>query len=647
MFFIQKITSADQLPVNPHRFQSTILFFKLVLLSMLLISLCVLSDDDLLDNEVITVTSGRYLSPISSVLAPTITLTRDAIIQSQANSVLELVKRLPGISVAQSGGTGQQSSLFIRGTESRHVLVLIDGIRLNQANISGASDLSQIPLSLIQKIEYIRGARSALYGSDAIGGVINLITYPEENDDYLGSARVALGSHDTQQYDLSAQLGKGMTKVNGAIGLNRSQGTDAVANMPDAGSIRQPDKDGYQNRFAWLGIAHQFNQHLSGNIRAFGIQNRNKYDGFFSYVDPTALIDERALESSNLDGRMYWQTDRYAIQLIASHNQTKDYNYNDRNGRKDITASLDDARQNQIQLINTWRYGYGSINLGGEWQQQITEQTPSDSNTKQRSSLNNRAVYMTTQYQLEKWLVETALRHDNQSQFGDHLTYHFGVSYPILENYKVGVLYGHAYKAPNLMQLYSQYGGNINLKPEQSKQAEINLEGEFEQFSFRVTAYKNNITELIDYQTEQFINIGRAEISGGELEFKLESDYADQVLTLAYLNAKDKNKGNRLVRRAPKQLDYQLTKVIDRTEVTLNYHVEDKREDMTFDNDSFTNKKVTLPINQQFDLALSHEITPSFIIRGRISDIFNQQRETVYGYQPTGRSFSIGGEYKF
>lgn len=599
------------------------------------------------NNEVITVSSVRYIAPISSVLAPTITIDRQAITNSQARSVLELVKRLPGISVAQSGGVGQQSSLFIRGTESRHVLVLIDGIRLNQANISGSSDLSQIPLSLIHKIEYIRGARSALYGSDAIGGVINLITYPEAKIDQVGSIRVAAGSQDTQHYDLSAQFDRQATKINGAVGLSRSQGTDAVANMPDAGSIRQFDKDGYKNQYAWLGIAHQFSDNVSGNMRAYGIKNHNQYDGFFSYQEPAVLIDERELESNSLEGRVYWSAQAYALQLIASHNQTNDYNFNDQKGRDHLTASLDNAKQNQLQVINTWRHDYGSINMGGEWQQQETEQKPSDSIMKQRSVLTNRALYLTTQHQVESLLLEAALRHDHQSQFGSHQTYHVGISHPITELYKISALYGHAYKAPNLMQLYSQYGGNRDLRPEQSEQIEMNLEGEFDRFSFRATVYKNDITELIDYQFDQFMNIGQAEILGSELELKLEGENLEQTLTLAYLDAKDKVSGSKLVRRAPKQLDYQIMTTVDNLNVTLNYHLEDKREDMTFDNDTFTNKRVTLPINQQFDIAASYEITPSFIIRGRIFDIFNQQRETVYGYQPTDRSFSIGGEYKF
>ena len=144
------------------------------------------------------VTANRFAEPVSGVLAPTTVVTRDEIDRWQAKSLTDVMRRLPGVDVAQSGGLGQQSSLFIRGTESRHVLILIDGIRLNQAGITGSSDLSQIPLSLVQRIEYIRGARSAVYGSDAIGGVVNIITGRSQPGPTLTAG---VGSHGYQSYD--------------------------------------------------------------------------------------------------------------------------------------------------------------------------------------------------------------------------------------------------------------------------------------------------------------------------------------------------------------------------------------------------------------------------------------------------------------
>lgn len=154
------------------------------------------------NSDQLVVTANRFPQPVSTVLAPTTVVTRQQIDLWQSKSLIDVMRRLPGVDVAQNGGLGQQSSLFIRGTNSSHVLILIDGIRLNQAGVSGSSDLSQIPISLVQKIEYIRGPSSAVYGSDAIGGVVNIITTRDKLGTTLGAG---LGSDGYQSYDASTQ----------------------------------------------------------------------------------------------------------------------------------------------------------------------------------------------------------------------------------------------------------------------------------------------------------------------------------------------------------------------------------------------------------------------------------------------------------
>lgn len=153
-------------------------------------------------DNTLSVTANRFQQPTSSILAPVTIVDREQIDRWQSNSVLDVLRRMPGIDVAQSGGIGQQSSIFVRGTNSNHVLILVDGVRLNQANVSGSSDISQIPLSLVQRIEYIRGPRSSVYGSDAIGGVINILT---ERENEGGTLNATMGSHGYQEYDGSVK----------------------------------------------------------------------------------------------------------------------------------------------------------------------------------------------------------------------------------------------------------------------------------------------------------------------------------------------------------------------------------------------------------------------------------------------------------
>lgn len=597
--------------------------------------------------ETFTVTANRSLEPASSVLAPVIVISNEEIVQSQVQSIPELLKRLPGINVAQSGGVGQQTSLFVRGTESRHVLILVDGIRLNQANISGSSDLSQIPLSLVQRIEYIRGARSAIYGSDAIGGVINLITQPENPDSSYSKISTSFGNHGSQTYQISTHQNSEQTRVYSSANYSRSQGTDVVANFPQAGSIRQEDKDGFKQYNIWLGAEHTFNSNWLAGMRGYAIRNKNKYDGFYSFNQPNALIDQRELESYTLDSRLDYHSETYQSGLILSLNQTKDFNYDKNYGKHDVSASIDDANQTNIQWLNRWQVGLGSVNAGVDWQNQTTKRNLLDDSRSERNRLTNTGIYFIGQQKWQDVTFEGALRQDHQSQFGNHSTWNVGVGYEFLPGYRIALLSGSAYKAPNLMQLYSQYGGNPNLQPEESQQYELILEGANDWFSWKTSAYKNAIKQLIDYQNQKYINIGEAELSGAEFELNIPQENLSHRLTFAYLDAKDKHTGNRLLRRPQKQFDYQLDLPIKDAELTLNYHLASKRTDQIFDNQSFTNQSVILPVDQQIDMALSYPFTNGVNLRARIADIFNQQRETVYGYRPSGRTFSITLDYTF
>jgi vitamin B12 transporter len=132
------------------------------------------------NSDTLVVTANRFQQPVNTVLAPTDVVTREDIDRWQAKDLNDVMRRLPGVDVAQNGGMGQSSSLFIRGTEAKQVLVLVDGVPMARPGITNNPDLNQIPFSLVQRVEYIRGPRSAIYGSGAMGGVINVITHSDK-----------------------------------------------------------------------------------------------------------------------------------------------------------------------------------------------------------------------------------------------------------------------------------------------------------------------------------------------------------------------------------------------------------------------------------------------------------------------------------
>lgn len=203
-----------------------------------------------------------------------------------------------GVDIAQYGGMGQNSSISIRGTNASHVLVLIDGVRLNLAGVSGAADLSQFPVSLVQRIEYIRGPRSAVYGSDAIGGVVNIITTREKPGTELTAG---VGSNGYQNYDVSTQqqLGEN-TRVTLMGDYAYTKGFDVVA-YGSTGSQAQPDKDGFLSKTLYGALEHNFSDTWSGFVRGYGYDNRTNYDSYYSLARRSSIPENSTAKAGMPD----------------------------------------------------------------------------------------------------------------------------------------------------------------------------------------------------------------------------------------------------------------------------------------------------------------------------------------------------------
>lgn len=597
------------------------------------------------NSETLVTTANRFAQPVSSVLAPTTVVTREEIDRWQSKSVADVMRRLPGVNIAQTGGLGQQTSLFIRGSNASHVLVLVDGIRLNQAGISGSSDLSQIPISLVQRIEYVRGARSAVYGSDAIGGVVNIITGRDKPGTTLTAG---MGSNGYQSYDGSTQqmLGKD-TRVTLAGNYTYTHGFDAVANLPDVyGDAAQKDRDGFMSKTLYGMIEHQFNDEFSGFVRGYGYDNRTAYDSTPSFSVPGALVDTRQLYSQTWDTGLRFNRDIYSTQLIASYSHTKDYNYDPRLGRYADPATLDDVEQYNLQWGNTVALGNGTVSAGVDWQKQTSE--PNTNYVSEGQQQHNTGIYATAQQKLGEVTLEGAVRGDDNNTFGWHNTWQTSASWEFVDGYSVFASYGTAFKAPNLSQVYSATYGNRDLDPEKSKQWEGGFEGLSGPVNWRLSGYRNDIDDLIDSDptTYRYYNISKARIKGVEATASFETGPVSHTVSYDYLDPRNANTNEILVRRAKQQVKYQLDYRVYDFDWSLSYQYLGERYDKDY-NSSYTTRTVKLGGVSLWDLAVSYPVTSQLTVRGRIANLFDKDYETVYGYQTPGREYYLSGSYTF
>lgn len=592
-------------------------------------------------SDALVVTANRFQQPVNTVLAPVTVVTRNDIERWQSHSLIDVMRRLPGVDVAQNGGLGQTSSLFIRGTNSSHVLILVDGVRLNQAGVSGSSDLSQFPVAMVQRVEYIRGPRSAVYGSDAIGGVVNIITTPDKTGTTLGAG---MGSDGYQNYGVSTYQRLGADTRATLLGdYTYAKGFD-VAAEGNTGGLRQPDRDGFMNKTLYGALEHDFSQTWSAFVRGYGYSNRTAYDGYYNSFTPDVLVDTRQLYSQTWDAGIRFNHDIFHSQLISSYSHTKDFNYDPHQGRYDASATLDEIKQYNVQWINTVDVGEGNIGAGVDWQKQSTE--PGTNYVTNAYDLRNTGIYLTALQKFGDVTLEGAARSDDNSQFGRHGTWQSSAAWEFTEGYRFIASYGTAYKAPNLGQLYGYYG-NDHLDPEESKQWEGAFEGLTAGVNWRVSAYRNDVDNLIDFNNnlQKYYNVGKARIKGIEATASFDTGPLTHTVGYDYVDARNAATNELLPRRAKQQVKYQLDTQIYDVDGSLTYHYLGTRYDTDFG--TFPSQKVKMGGVSLWDVAVSYPVTSHLTVRGKIANLFDKDYETVYGYQTAGREYNLSGSYTF
>lgn len=593
--------------------------------------------------DTLVVTAHRFQQPVNSVLAPTDVVTREDIQRWQSKDLNDVMRRLPGVDISQSGGMGKSSSLYVRGTESRHVLVLIDGVPMARAGISNAIDIGQLPVSLVQRIEYIRGPRSAVYGSGAIGGVVNIITM---SNDEKSQINAGMGSDGYQTYDGIMNKRFGDTIVTAAGAYETTRGFNIQPDSPYSGDS---DRDGYRNKLFWGGVQHKFNDNVSGFFRGYGYTANSDYDqGSYGYVGGN---DEAQNYTQSWDAGLQYSSGIYSSQLIANYQHIKDYNYSNDLGRYAGDASLDNMEQRYIQWGNSVEVGHGAVSGGADWKQEkLTSSSTTKADTYKRDTTG---LYLTGQQQIDSVTLEASGREDHDEQFGWHGTWQTAAGWEFVDGYQATLSYGTGFLAPSLGQQYgatrfaSSYGpgiaANPNLKPEESRQWEAGIDGLTGPLDWRLSAYHYKVQNLIDYKDNQYVNMKSATIKGLEWTGNITTGPVDHHLTLQYVDPRDDETNKVLYRRAKQQVKYELTGQIFELGWNVMYQYLGERYDDDYDN----NRDVKMGGLSLWDIGVSYPLTSHLTVRGKIANLFDKDYETVYGYQTAGREYTLSGSYTF
>jgi vitamin B12 transporter len=584
-------------------------------------------------NPTLVITANRVEQPVSSVLAPVVVIERAEIESRQVQSLPDLLKTLPGVQMATLGGRGHISSLFIRGTNSNHSLVLMNG-RPIAAMVAGTPDLSQIPLGNIERIEYIRGPRAAVYGSDAIGGVINLITKTSAKHGNETHLRGGVGSNGYGQGQARTVQALGQqTDMNMLIGYERTDGFDVVANT------QQPDRDGFSGRNGQFGLNHAFNDAWSADFNAQGYDNLTDTDG---------STDQSRVQAFQYDGGLKFQGKDLISRLEASYGENKLKTWQEAKG--EASGEPIHTGLTRFSWINSWS-GIEGINLtgGADWQrEEMKSDSRSYGKTFSAPDRDNTGLFAVGSYRWQALLWELSGRTDDNQQYGRHNTWSAASGLDIDENHNVRLSYGTGFKAPTFNQLYYPGSENPTLKPEESKNLELGLSGRYSDWDWSVNLYRNRIDNLIYCLTSMSYTCNpqntTADIKGVETELGIDTGPVHHRLSYDYTRAKDTgNQDLQLLRRAEHKGSWIAETRFDATTLTTELLYVGKR----YDNNWATNQRVELGAYALLNLAASYELTQQFTLGGRIDNVFDRDYAPAYGYASPGTEFKVTADYRF
>jgi vitamin B12 transporter len=511
------------------------------------------------------ITASRVPTAKTELLSDVSVLDRQAIENSGAASVPELLNQLPGVQVTSDASRGSNASMFIRGTNSNHSLLLIDGQRVSSAT-TGATALQHLPIDQIDRIEILRGAASSLYGSDAMGGVIQIFTRKAGDASPAPSFFTGFG-----QYGATiASVGYGGrindTKFNFQLGYDDTKGFSEIKGAK-AGLFNSynPDRDGYRQKNASFNLSQQLNRDLvlSGNyLYSRGVRHSDNANCDANWTVCTTNFDNRdiqILDSGNVS--LAWQIDprwQSNFRLGTSHDRLESREFDP--VTTIITAPKYKTTQNQFSWQNNWVSGSHKWMSAIEWRGVNVDSTKVLDQTTQTT----RSAVLGYQGATNRHLYQANLRRDEATGLAGQNTGNLGYGYRFSPSWVMRSNVGTAFHAPTFNDLYwpldmvNFYQGNPNLKPETSLNKEVGLRYQSELTEFGLTAYKNRISNLIAYYSDPVTfmgtmnNIGIADIKGLTVNYR--QQLAGWTLASSYdvLSAKDRATDRFLARRAPR-----------------------------------------------------------------------------------------------
>ncbi|KFI11539.1 TonB-dependent receptor [Vibrio coralliilyticus] len=579
-------------------------------------------------DETMVVTASRFEQSEASVLASVTTITREEIDTLQAKSLTEVFKYVPGVQLGESGDSFHSTSIFIRGSESKHSLILLNGVKVNSAS-QGGFDLSLLPVEIIERIEIIRGPRAAVYGADAIGGVINFITH--QAGDSLHQIKTSMGSDSYYQTSWQSR-GQINEKTYGTFFVNYKE-TDGY-NIKEGTSKDIGGEYGGESKDFTASLFHELSSKVQLNLDVFYSDSLSEFNGSNSSFATT--LNERDAEFFQVSGGALYSNNAMSSRLSFSKSiqESTSYPVSEREH-----VSTYKTNRTSLNWLNSFFVEDGfKVNAGLDV---VNEDVSSGTVDYVKKDRTNTGVFITSTKELGQFTLDGSVRFDDDTSFDNFTTWSAAIAYDFNEKLRVYGSYGTAFKAPSFYDLYDPTSGNPNLKVEESASSEIGLIGQFELIDWRLSAYVSKLEDMIIYY--EHLNWAPtntdADISGIEFEGSFDTGPIYHTVGLAYMDPED-SEGKQLARRAKETASWIGTFTQDSWDLSLSMVYQGDR----YDDYSNNNK---LEAYSLWNLSTNYYVTSNITLSGKVNNLLDEDYQTAKEYLTPERSYYLSASYQF
>ena len=563
------------------------------------------------------VSATRNPTRADELVSDVVVINRAEIEKASGRTLSELLARVPGLQSNSNGGLGKNSSLNIRGTEARHTILLIDGVRYGSAT-TGTPTWDNIPVDMIERIEVLKGPASALYGSEAVGGVVQIFLRKGAKG-FSSYASATLGSAAYRQ--LAAGLSGSTGEVTYSLGVQKTRENGFSATNRRVGSSYNPDLDGFDQDALNSSVAWQITRHVKLDASLLYANNVNHTDDGLGR--DTRYAGRTRVTSAGVEGRFVpgWKSQLRFSQSVDASEAIE--------AAPSVFPGLFKTTQNQLSWQNDVDTRFGVLLAGVEQLKQKVDSTTAY--TVKERDVSSYFVGLNGSQGAHSW--QANLRRDQNSQFGGSSTGFAGYGLSITPAWRVNASYGTSFVAPSFNQLYFPGFGNTALQPERGRNTDLGVTWSEAGQSVKLVRYDNRIRGFITGTTNP-VNVPQARINGLTLAY--DGSFGPLMLRASAdaLDPRNEVTGKRLPRRSASQL---------RLGADYGVGAWAFGGSLLRTGGSFNDTANLQPLDgyTTSDLYADYKLSQDWKLQAKINNLTNKQYETILGYNQPGRGVFV------